>query len=98
MKTVLGLATEATFRLSRDLVSNGSCGTRKQKKRWQSCVITSFVSFQRIGKKFTGNGWRTFATGASAVRYDEGTGSRPGTGSPKSQTLNPNRGRKYTSA
>ena len=61
-------------------MSNGSCVIRKQKKRWQLSVTISSVSFQRTGKKFTRNGWRTFATGASAVRCGGDTAYRHGIG------------------
>src|SRR5262245_26693722 len=98
MKTTSGSATAATYQLSRASASNGSCVTRKQKKPSQSFAITSFVSLQRTGKKFTRSGSRTFATGASADRFGGGTGYRPGTGNHKSQIPNPKTARKFTSA
>ena len=98
MRTILDSAIAATCQSSRDSVSNGFCATRKQKKRSRSSVIISSVSFQRTGKKFTRNGWRTFATGASAVRCGGDTGYRRGTGNPKSQIPNPKATRKFTSA
>ena len=51
-------------------------------------MIISSVSFQRTGKKFTRNGWRTFATGASAVRCGGDTAYRRGTGKHKSEIRN----------
>ena len=89
MRTISGSATAATCQSSRDSVSNGSCVIRKQKKRSQSSVIISSVSFQRTGKRFTRNGWRTFVTGASAVRCGGDIAYRHGTGRQKSETRNP---------
>src|SRR5262249_40885293 len=79
MKTTSASVTGATCQSSRVSANNGSCAIRKQKKRWQWCAVISSAFFPRTGRRFTRNGWRTSATGASAGRFGGDTEYRRGT-------------------
>src|SRR5262245_50507180 len=87
----IGFSDRSDVPIEPRLSEHGSCVTRKRRKRWQLSVITSSVSFQRTGKRFTRNGWRTFATGVSAVRCGGDIAYRPGIGrkNPKPEIRNP---------
>ena len=95
-KTMLGPAIAVMRRSSPASASNGSCVIRKLMRRSPWCAIISSVSFPRIGKKFTLNGWRIFAIGASAVRCGGDIEYRPGiaNGNQKSEV----RSQRFTSA
>src|ERR671923_2255547 len=82
MKTTSDSAIAVTCRLNRALVNNGFCVIQKQRKRWRPCAIISSASFPRVGKKFTHNGSKTSAIGASADRSGGDIGYRLGTGNP----------------
>src|SRR6266480_5866406 len=85
MKTMSGSAIAATCQSSRGSVNNGSFATQKRKRRLPWCVIILSVFFPRTGRRFTLNGWRTSAIGASADKYGGDTGYPHGTGNLKSQ-------------
>ena len=89
MKTMLDSAIAAMCRLSPASASNGSCVIQERKRRWLWYVIISSACFPRIGKKFTLNGWRIFAIGASAGKCGGDIGYRRGMRNPKLQIPNP---------
>src|SRR2546423_15168464 len=79
-KTMSVSATAATCRSSRGSANNGFSNIQKRRKHSLLCAIISSVSSQPTGKKFTHNGLRTFAIGASADRFGGAIGYRHGIG------------------